>query len=126
MRWTACFIAAAEGHAAFELVGDGPRDEVGVEFRRANLLDVDADAVAGESLQRVAEVFDLGAAAADDDAGLGGVDSDRHEVGVAVDLDPANRGIRKFMEDELAEVEVLVETGRVVLLGEPLDSASRR
>src|SRR6185437_15584144 len=68
---------AAEGDAPFELVRDGARHEVGVEFRRADLLDVHAHAAAGEALQRIAELFHLRAAAADDDARFGGVDRDR-------------------------------------------------
>ena len=50
---------AAEGDATLELVGDGAGDQVGIELRRADLLDVHADAAAGEALQRVAQLFDL-------------------------------------------------------------------
>src|SRR5688572_2476874 len=58
---------AAEGHAALQLVRYRAGDQVGVELRSSNLLDVHADPPAGELLQRVAQVFDLGAAAADYD-----------------------------------------------------------
>ena len=111
---------AAEGDAAFELVGDGACDQVGVKLRRANLLDVDANAAAAEAFERVAKLFDLGAAAADDDARLRGVNRDGHQVRVAVDLDVADGRVGQLVQDEAAQLEVLVEAGGVVLLREPL------
>ena len=113
-------MTAAEGDAPFELVRDGARHEVGVEFRRADLLDVHAHAAAGEALQRIAELFHLRAAAADDDARLGGVDRDRDEVRIAVDFDVADGRVGQLSEHEAAQFEVLVETVGVVLLREPL------
>src|SRR5690606_719742 len=93
-----------ECDAPLELVGDGASHQVGVQFGRPDLLDVDADAPAREALQVVAQLLDFAAATADDDAGLRRVDRHGYEVGVPVDLHAADAGIREFLEDVAAQV----------------------
>ena len=80
---------AAEGDATLELFGDVARDERGIELGDANLGDIDAQAHAlgGEVLEVAAQLFDVLAAAADHDAGLGGVERDAKLVGAAFDVD---------------------------------------
>src|SRR5205807_7516245 len=77
----------AEGDAALELRADVLGYELRVELRTLDLLDVDVDLAVDELLQLVAELVDLGALAADDDAGTRGVDVDAHLVGRALDVD---------------------------------------
>ena len=111
---------APEGHAALQLVGDAARDQVGVELRLADLDDVDAHAPAGHLLQLGAQLVDLLAAAADDDARLGGVDRHDDLVGVALQLDARDRRVGQPLEDQLADAQVLVQQLGVVLVGVPL------
>ena len=46
-----------------------------------------------EPADLLAQRLDVGAALADDDARLGGVDGDRHVVDAALDLDQAHAGV---------------------------------
>ena len=77
----------AEGDAAGQLLGDVGRDEDGVELGLADLLDLQLDLARGQPADLLAQRLDVGAALADDDARLGGVDGDRHVVDAALDLD---------------------------------------
>ena len=87
----------AERDAAGELVGDALRDQRGVELGLLDLLDVELDlVVAGDLGQPGAQAVGLRAAAADDDAGAGGVHVDAEAVTRALDLDAADRGVRQL------------------------------
>src|SRR5262249_45116155 len=59
---------AAEGDATLELLGDRLGDELRVEFRLADLDDVDDDVRVGELGDLPAQLLDVGALLADDDA----------------------------------------------------------
>jgi hypothetical protein len=59
----------AEGDAALELERDVLRDELGLDLRLLDLLDVEEDLLAGELGEFVLDLLDLLALAADDDAG---------------------------------------------------------
>ena len=86
----------AEADAAGQLVGDALGDEGGVELGLLDLLDVELDlGVAGDLGQLGAQAVGLGAAAADDDARAGGVDVDAQAVAGALDLDAADRRVRR-------------------------------
>ena len=87
----------AEGDAAGELVGDALGDQRGVELGLLDLLDVELDlVVAGDLGEPGAQAVGLGAAAADDDAGTGGVHVDAQAVTGALDLDAADGGVRQL------------------------------
>ncbi len=77
----------AEGDAAGQLLGDVGRHEHGVELGLADLLDLQLDLARGELADLLAQRLHVGAALADDDARLGGVDGDRDVVDAALDLD---------------------------------------
>src|SRR5215210_9559214 len=64
----------AEGDAALELARDRLGHELRVELRPLDLLDIDVHLAAHLLLQLVAQLVDLGAPAADDDAGPRRVD----------------------------------------------------
>ena len=65
----------------------------GVELRLADLLDLELDLALGQGADLLAKQLDVGAALADDDARLGGVDRDRDVVDATLDLDPADAGV---------------------------------
>ena len=71
-------------------------------------------------LEVLLERLDPRAALADDDARPRGVDVDLHLVGGALDLDARDARVAELLLHELAEVDVLVEPLRVVLLLVPL------
>ena len=59
---------AAVGDAAFELLRDVVRDQLGVKLRTLDLADVNLDVLVGELAQFLAQLLDFGTAAADHDA----------------------------------------------------------
>ena len=94
---------AAEGDAGFQLGGDRLGHELGVLVGGLDLDDVDEDlALVGRGLALVdhlvalaADLLDLGAAPADDDARAGAVDVDAHLGGVALDFNAGDSCIVK-------------------------------
>ena len=111
----------AEGHAAGELVGHALGDQRGVELRLLDLLDVELHlVVAGDGGEPGAEAVGLGAAAADDDAGAGGVHVDPEAVTGALDLHAADGGVGQLRHEEVADLPVLDDEVAVLLaIGEP-------
>src|SRR5687768_9628682 len=71
----------AERNTALELVGDALRDEARVDFRLADLDDVEADFRARHRAQELLQLLDVAALLADDDAGAGGIDADPADFG---------------------------------------------
>ena len=78
---------APERDALLELIDDVLADETRVELGMLDLDDVDLNALAGQMLEALADVFDPDAALADDDTGLGGVDDHARLIGAPLDLD---------------------------------------
>ena len=119
-RWTACFIARRKATRFSSWSAIAARDQQGVELGLADLLDGDADALAGHGFERAAQLLDLDAALADDDARLGRVDRDRDHVGRALDLDLRDARVRHAGHDVLADADVLEQQVGVLLArGEP-------
>src|ERR1039458_5527075 len=83
---------AAEGDPAGQLLGHALGDQLGVDLGVLHLEDVQLDLLAGELLQITADPVGLGAAAADDDAGPGGVDVNPDPVPGALDLHLGDAG----------------------------------
>src|SRR5690606_29056387 len=83
---------AAERDAALELLRDVLRDEAGVELGPLDLVDVDLDVLVRQLPELLAQLLDLGAAAADDDAGAGGVEGEDHAARRPLDDDAAEAG----------------------------------
>ena len=65
------------------------------------------------------QLVDLGPLAADDDARARGVDVDLQLVRRALDLDLRDAGVREALLQAVAQLQVLVQQLRVVLVGEP-------
>src|SRR5262249_1537865 len=98
----------AERDAAGELAGDALGGQGGVELGLLDLLDVELHLlVAGDLRETGPQLVGLGAAAADHDAGSGGVDVDAQAVPGPLDLDPADRRLGKQPHDVVADLPVL-------------------
>jgi hypothetical protein len=81
--------------------------------------DVDADFLAGQLRELVAELVHLGPLLSDDDAGTAGVDRDHHLAGLAVDLNVGDRGVAESRLQIRPQQLVFLEQSREVLLREP-------
>src|SRR4051794_13710020 len=98
----------AEAHATGQLVGDALGDQGGVELGLLDLLDVELDlGVAGDVGQLGPQPVGFGAAAADHDAGAGGVDVDPQAIPGALHLDAADRGALQLAHEVVPDLPVL-------------------
>jgi hypothetical protein len=106
---------ATEGHAAGELLGDALGQQRGVRLRSrftrglVHVLDLHVDALLRVALDVLAQAIDLGALAADHDAGPGRADEHPDLVALALDVDRADAGAREPGADVLAHPDVLVQ-----------------
>src|ERR1041385_8463715 len=109
-----------EGDAARQLLADVGRDEVRVELRLADLLDLQLDLALRERADLLAQDLDVLAALADDDARLGRVHGHRDLPEVALDLEAADARVGEPLLHELADRDVLGQERRVLLVVVPL------
>src|SRR5581483_3954465 len=110
---------AAEGDAFLELHGDRLGNQLRVELRLLDLLDVDEDLAAGALLDFLLQLVDFRSLAADDDAGPRGVDVDLQPVDGALGLDLRHAGMREALLEGLAQIEILVQQLGVVAVRVP-------
>src|SRR5204862_5578017 len=80
-------------------------------------FDVDADFLAREMRELVAELVHFRALLADDDAGSAGVERDHHFPRLALDDDVRDRGVTQSRLEILAEQLVLFEQRRQLASG---------
>jgi hypothetical protein len=84
----------AERDTLFKLIGDTARHEIGVQFGTANLDDAQTHLLFRQVFQILAQPLDTLAALANDDAWLGGVDSDGNlRPGDTLDLDARDASV---------------------------------
>ena len=117
---------AAERDAVRELLGDRLRDELRVELRALDLVDVDVDVLLRQRVQLTAERVDLDARLADDDARARGVDVDGDPLLVLADQDVGQPRVRELLVDVLADLDVLEQVLRELLLARCTSSTSSR
>src|SRR5262249_4933171 len=110
---------APERDPALELEGDGLGDELSVRLRPLDLDDVDVDLGLGPLLELVAQLVHLRAALANDDPRPRRLDVDLHPVGEALDVHLRHARVGEAALQLLAELDVLVQEGLVVLQREP-------
>jgi hypothetical protein len=91
---------AAERHALLELLRHRLGDQLRVELRLLNLLDVDEHFAVRPLLDFRLQLLDFRALAADDDAGPRGVDVDLQLVGRALGLDLRDARVRRTASSE--------------------------
>src|SRR5581483_7778446 len=106
----------AERDTVLELLGDRLRDELRVEFRPLDLVDVDVDVLGGHRVDLLAKRIHLDAGLADHDPGAGGIDVDRDPLLVLPDQDVRQPRVRQLLQDVLPDPQILEQRGREVLL----------
>jgi hypothetical protein len=112
--------SAAERDALLQLFRDAAANQVGVQFRLANLDNVQTHALFGQRLQLGAQFINLRAAAANDNPRLGGVNCHRDLVcGRALNLDTRNCRIGKLLIDDIAQLEIFGKQIFVITLRVP-------
>src|ERR1051326_4521587 len=107
---------AAEGDAALELLGDVLRHQLGVDFRLADLDDVQMHLVAGVFLDFVLQLLDIGALLADHHARPRRVNGDAALLVRALDHDAADAGLLEPFRQGIADLDVFLQQLAVVLL----------
>src|SRR4029078_6603373 len=110
---------AAEGDALLELHRHRLADQLRVELRLLDLLDVDEDLAVGLLLDLLLQLVDFRPLAADDGPRARGVDVDLQLVGGALDLDLRDAGVREARLQRVAQLEILVQQLPGVLVGVP-------
>src|SRR5271165_3743394 len=109
-----------ERHAPLELLGDGFGDQRRVDFRFADFDDVDRHFRTGQLGDLLAQLFDVGALLADDDAGAGGVNVDARLLVRTLDDDLRDRRLLEALHQRFADLHVLVQQLAVLALaGKP-------
>ena len=103
---------AAERHAALELLGDRLRDQMRVDLGLAHLDDVDVHLRLRHRGDLLAELLDVGALLADDDARARRVDGDAALLVRALDHDPRHRRLLQVLHQRVADAHVLVQQRR--------------
>src|SRR5437867_282336 len=112
---------APEHDPLFKLLSDRIGDQLRIDLRLANLLDVETDLRAHHPAQLRAQRLDVFALLADDHSGPGAVNGDARILRRALDRDFAHRGMAEFLAQKIADLDVLIEDRRKVLtVGVPL------
>ena len=106
---------AAERDALFELHRHRLADQLRIQLRLLDLLDVDEDLAVGPLLDLLLQLVDFLSLAADDDARARGVDVDLQVARGALDLDHRDAGVLEALLQVLLQRQVLVQQRRVVL-----------
>src|SRR5262249_49494688 len=104
------------------VLGHQLRVQLGVD----DLLDVEVDLLPGPHLELVLQLLDLGALAADDDAGPRGRDRDARAIRGALDVDLRDPRVVQLILDEAPDLDVLVQEVRVRLRREPARAPAPR
>src|SRR5882672_3429799 len=106
---------ATEHDPLFQLLRDRIRNQLGVHFRLAHLLDIDMDRHAHQFLQLSSQIFDVLALLADDHARTRAIHRDLGILGRTLDDDLADRGMCQLLLQEVADLDVLMQHGREIL-----------
>src|SRR6266480_515257 len=110
---------AAEHHALLDLLRDAVADQLRIELGLSDLGDVQAHVIhrhAEERRSLLAQLLDVLALLADDDAGTRGLDGDVDLLGGAFDQNTAHRGLGEPALEELAHPEVGIHVHRELSL----------
>src|SRR5579862_1477485 len=110
---------AAERDAALQLLRDALGDQLRLDLGLADLDDVEADLAAGKLRDFRAQLLDVRALLADDDAGPRGVDGHSRLLGRAFDHHLGDAGLAEPAHQVVAELEILMQQVAVVLAREP-------
>src|SRR5579883_3620 len=110
---------AAKGDAPLELLRDAVGDQLRLDLGLSDLDDVEADFAVGDLRQVGAQLVDIGALLADDDAGPGRMQGDPRLLRGAFDKDSGDRRLAEPVVKEPAQFQVVVQQVPVFLAREP-------
>ena len=110
---------AAERHPVAQLLGDALGHQLCLRLRVFDFEDVELDLLAGQLLQVGTDPVGLGATAADDDAGTGGVDVHPDPVAGALDLHVGDPGALQAAGQQPTDRDVFLDVLGVLLVGVP-------
>jgi hypothetical protein len=114
------FHSTAERDTLLQLLGDATSNQISIQLRLADLMDLDLDAFAGQRLQAGFEALNFFAALANYDTGFGGTNANSDLVGCgALDLDGRNSRVGKFLVNGLTDTMILSQNVFVIALGIP-------
>ena len=110
---------SAKRHAFFELQRDRFGNQLRVQLRLVDFLNIDEDFALGLLGQILLQLFDFRALAPDDDSGTGSVNSDAQLIAGTIDFDRADAGGLQALAQGVLELQILAQELGVILLGEP-------
>src|SRR5690606_26117371 len=111
---------AAEGHAAFQLLGNALGNQRRIGLGLAHFNDVDVHFAVGELLHLGADLVDVGALLADHDARTGGVDRHAALAVRTLDDDLGDRGGLEVLQKSRTDLQVFLQERTIfALIGEP-------
>src|SRR3546814_4988952 len=111
---------ATEGNATLELLRDILGNQLGIQFRLADLDDVQMHFRLGHLGQVGPQLLDVGALLADHHARTRRVDGDAGLLGRPLDDDAGNAGLGQTLLEILADLQILVQqTGILLVAGIP-------
>ena len=112
---------AAEGDTLLQLLCNVLGHQLSVQVRRANLNDVQVDALAQLLLYILAQILDFGTSLTDDHAGTGAVNVDLHLAVGALDLDLCHAGCVQLVLQIFTDVVIFNDqVADLVLAGVPV------
>jgi len=112
--------STTERDALLQLLSDAASNQISIQFRLADLMDLDLDAFACQSLQAAFEALNFFAALPNHDTRLGGTDANSDLVGSsALDLNSRNCRVGKFLLNGLTDTIILSQNILVIALGIP-------
>ncbi len=103
------FHGPPEGYALFQLGGNGFGHQLRIQFRNPDFHNVNVGLPSGQFVQLLAQALNTGAAAADDNARLGGVDGYAHAVGGPFNLNSGYPRVGQLPADEIPDLDVFVQ-----------------
>ena len=110
---------APEGDAFLELQRNRFGDELGIELRPVDFLNVNVHFALGTLLDLVLQLIDFGALAADDDSGTRRKQADHQLISGAFDIDGADAGRTEAVLQLAAQHDILVQQIGIILAGKP-------
>ena len=100
---------AAEGNPAHQLLCDIFRNQLRLDFRLADLNDIQVNLATGQRRDFLAQFFDIRAFPADHNAGTGGVNGDPGMLCRTLDQNLRHACLIQLVEQDFANLQILVQ-----------------
>src|SRR5690606_12322077 len=98
---------ATEHHTALQLLRDVDRDQLRIEIRLADFLDVDLHRYTHANGQILAQLIDVLTLLADNDTGAGSVDRDTRGLSRALDQNAADRSACQLLLQVFTHLQIV-------------------